>query len=190
MRPPEDRQTQPALMWNSELSRLHLLAGDLGAAKSHATSALSTADTIGDRRRAALAAIELGTTLGRLGEKDTALDLYYGHLPDDDQILHARIEQRRAFSRLTSGDRIGVQSRFRSPKLFIESLGITTSRPTASTPSLRSTSNRVTPSDRDGRVGRRRSSGRRSAPAASSRRPMPGVRCARKAPSRACSFAI
>jgi tetratricopeptide (TPR) repeat protein len=75
-----------------ELSRLHLLDGDLDAAKTHATSALSTADTIGDQPRAALAAIELGATLRRLGEKETALELYYGHLPVDNQIIHARMQ--------------------------------------------------------------------------------------------------
>jgi len=45
----------------------------------------------GNQHRAALAAIELGATLRRLGEKDTALELYYGRLPADDQILHARM---------------------------------------------------------------------------------------------------
>jgi tetratricopeptide (TPR) repeat protein len=74
-----------------ELSRLHLLDGDLDAAKRHATSALSTADTIGDQPRAALAAIELGATLRCLGEKEAALEFYYGHVPDDDQILNARM---------------------------------------------------------------------------------------------------
>src|SRR5262249_52381650 len=42
-RPPDTARIDVEL----ELSRLHLLGGDLDAAKSHATSALSTADTIG-----------------------------------------------------------------------------------------------------------------------------------------------
>jgi tetratricopeptide (TPR) repeat protein len=55
---------------------------------------------IGNQRRATLAAIELGAILCRLGEKETALTLYYSRLPlelfysslpADDQTLRAHI---------------------------------------------------------------------------------------------------
>jgi len=74
-----------------ELSRLYLHEDDLDAAKSHVTSALATADALGDQRRAALTILELGATLCRQGEKEAALELYYGRIPVDDPILCARM---------------------------------------------------------------------------------------------------
>ena len=87
-----------------ELARIHSGIEDFQAAEKHARAALALAESIGDRTRAASAALTAGLILVKLHKAEEALAIYLGQLPADNAVMHARLRTETASLELRRGN--------------------------------------------------------------------------------------